>query len=308
VKFGADFWVNRTTWPQLRAAALAAEQAGFDSLWTDDHLVPVQGDPRSDKYEAWTLVSAIAAITTRPTIGVLVSSATFRNPALIAKMAVTLDHISGGRAILGLGAGYYEREHRAFGVDFGADARERLERLDEAAMLIRRLLDGEAVDHRGRFYTLEDLALAPRPIQARLPIIIGGMGRELTLRIVALYADQWNAFGTLEEITAASRRLDEHCRVVGRDPAAIERTVIRHVAVREDAAAAQDAWQAISDRHMPSPINPESLQVGGSARDVAAEFRRHEDAGFTHAIWVFRDPYDLETMARMEDVRRMMER
>jgi alkanesulfonate monooxygenase SsuD/methylene tetrahydromethanopterin reductase-like flavin-dependent oxidoreductase (luciferase family) len=307
MRFGAVFWMHKTTWPRLRDAALAAERAGFDSLWTDDHLLPVQSGIESDKFEAWTLLSAMAAVTMRSTIGVLVSSTTFRNPGLVAKMAVTLDHVSGGRAILGLGSGYYELEHRAYGLEFG-ETRERMDRLEEATMLIRRLLDGETVDHAGRFYRMEGMLIRPRPIQARLPIIIGGMGRTRLLGIAARHADMWNAFGTLEEITDAAARLDEQCEAVGRDPRAIERTIIRHVAVRDDLPRAQEAWQAISDHHMPSPINEESLQVGGSPEEVATAFRAHEAAGFTHAIWVFRDPYDFETMERLGEVRRMMAR
>jgi alkanesulfonate monooxygenase SsuD/methylene tetrahydromethanopterin reductase-like flavin-dependent oxidoreductase (luciferase family) len=307
MRFGAVFWMHSTTWPRLREAARAAERAGFDSLWTDDHLLPVQGDLGADKYEAWTLLGGIAASTSVPSIGVLVSSTTFRNPGLLAKMAVTLDHVSEGRAVLGLGSGYYEREHQAYGIDFGSSALERLERLDESAMLIRRLLDGETVTHEGRFYRFEGLSIRPRPIQEHLPIIIGGMGRNRTLAIVAERADAWNAFGTLDEVTAASVALDAHCARVGRDPAAIERTVIRHVCIRDDAATAARAWQTISDRHMPSEINPESLQVGGSPEAVAADFRRHRDAGFSQAIWVFRDPYDLETVERLGEMRRLMD-
>jgi alkanesulfonate monooxygenase SsuD/methylene tetrahydromethanopterin reductase-like flavin-dependent oxidoreductase (luciferase family) len=306
MKVGAVFWMHRTTWPRLREAVMEAERAGFDSLWTDDHLLPVQGDPASPKFEAWTLVSAMASLTTRPTIGVLVSSTTFRNPALLAKMAVTLDHVSGGRAILGLGSGYYEREHRAYGFDFGADMAERIDRLAEAATIIRRLLDGETIDHAGRFYRHESMVVAPRALQSRLPIMIGGMGRSRLLRVVAAVADMWNAFGSLDEISDASTRLDVLCAQVGRDPGTIERTVIRHVAVRDDAARAHRDWQAVSDLHMPSDINPERLQVGGSPAEVAAELRRHEEAGFGHTIWVFRDPYDIETMQRLADVRRML--
>ena len=245
----------------------------------------------------------MAAVTTRPTIGVLVSSATFRNPGLVAKMAVTLDHISGGRAILGLGSGYYELEHRAYGLEFG-DVRERMDRLEEATMLIRRLLDGETVDHDGRFYRMEGMLIRPRPVQSRLPIIIGGMGRNRLMRIVARYADMWNAFGTLEEISDAPRVWTS----IARGPAAtrIHRAHDHPPCGRQGRhGGASEAWRAISDRHMPSPINPEWLQVGGSPADVADAFRAHEAAGFTHAIWVFRDPYDLETMERLGEVRRM---
>jgi alkanesulfonate monooxygenase SsuD/methylene tetrahydromethanopterin reductase-like flavin-dependent oxidoreductase (luciferase family) len=307
MKLGAVFWMHRTTWPRLREAALKAERAGFDSLWFDDHFLPVQGDWRSPKFDGWTLISAVAALTNRPSVGLLVSSTTFRNPALMAKMAVTLDHVSAGRAVLGIGSGYYEREHRAFGIDFGSGPGERLDRMDEAAMIIRRLLDGETFDHEGRFYRLSAAIVAPRPLQERLPILIGGVGRQKTLRTVARYADMWNAYGPLAELSELALALDDRCREIGRDPGSIERTVIRQVAIRDDRAKAEQAWQAISAMHLPNEINFEELEIGGSPPDVAMELARYRETGFGHVICVFRDPYDYETMERMGEVRRVLE-
>ena len=176
MRFGAAFWINRTAWPDLRDACLAAERAGWDSLWIDDHLLADEGDPADPKLEGWATLSALAVLTDKARLGLLVAANTFRNPGLTAKLAATVDHLSDGRLVLGLGGGWFEREHDAFGIDFGAGFGERLDRLDEAVGLIRRLLDGERVTHEGRFYTMRDALCTPLPVQPRLPILIGGSG------------------------------------------------------------------------------------------------------------------------------------
>jgi alkanesulfonate monooxygenase SsuD/methylene tetrahydromethanopterin reductase-like flavin-dependent oxidoreductase (luciferase family) len=196
MRFGAAFWIQRTDWPRLRDACLAVERVGWDSLWLDDHLLSDEADWTDPKLEGWASLAAVAAFTSRVRLGLLVSSTTFRNPGLIAKLATTLDHISSGRAVLGLGGGWFEREHDAFGIDFGGSFGERLDRLDEATMLVRRLLDGDAVTHEGRFYRFNDARCEPRPIQPRLPILIGGSGPTKTLRTTARYADLWNGYGS----------------------------------------------------------------------------------------------------------------
>ena len=149
MRFGAAFWINRTDWPALRDACLAVEAAGWDSLWIDDHLLADEGDPTDAKFEGWTTLAALAVLTRRVRLGLLVAANTFRNPGLTAKLATTLDHLSDGRAVLGLGGGWFELEHDAFGIDFGSGFGDRLDRLDESARLIRRLLDGERVTHDG---------------------------------------------------------------------------------------------------------------------------------------------------------------
>ncbi len=169
MRFGAAYWVQRTGWPELRAAVLRAEAAGFDDLWIDDHLLSDEGDWHDPKLEGWTTLAAIAAVTERARLGHMVVANTLRNPGLTAKMTTTLDHVSGGRMILGLGAGWFAREHEAFGFDFGTGFGERLDRLGEAVPLIRRLLDGETVTHEGRFYRFDEAVCAPRPVQAADP-------------------------------------------------------------------------------------------------------------------------------------------
>src|SRR4249919_312050 len=188
VKIGFLLWPQTDSWPSLRDAAVRAERAGASSLWTWDHLMSIVGPWQGPILEGWSVLSGWAAVTERATLGLLVGANTFRNPGLTAKLAITLDHLSDGRAILGLGGGWFEREHEAFGLDFGAGFGERLDRLDEAVGLIRRLLDGERVTHEGPTYQMRDAVVAPRPVQTRLPILIGGSGPRKTLLTTAKYA------------------------------------------------------------------------------------------------------------------------
>jgi F420-dependent oxidoreductase-like protein len=302
MKLGAAFWLERTDWPPLRDAVLAAEAAGFDSLWFDDHLLSDEGDPADAKLEGWTVAAAVAAITRRPTIGHLVTANTFRHPAVLAKMATTLDHVSGGRAVLGIGAGWFAEEHAAFGLDFGTSMGERIDRMGESLELLRRLLDGETVTHAGRFYHLDAAICAPRPLQARLPILVGGSGPRKTLPLVARFADLWNGYGTPEEISGTTALLDARCRETGRDPSSIERSVTLNVVVRDDRARAEADWAEIVRRNRPQP-DETKLEAGGSPDEVAATLRRYADAGTRHAIWVCRPPWDLETIRRAGEVR-----
>lgn len=301
-RIGAAFWLQRTDWPSLRRAIEAAEAAGFDDLWVDDHLLSDEGDPRDPKFESFTVLAAMAALTERVRLGHLVAANTFRHPVLVAKMIATIDHLSGGRAILGLGAGWFELEHTTYGLDFGRSAGERIERLAEAVVIVRRLLAGERFDHHGRFYDLRDASLAPLPLQARLPILIGGSGPRRTLPLVAREADLWNAYGSPEAIAAAGARLVDACRVVGRDPATIEWTATLNVVVRTSAAAARRAHRSIVRRHQPQP-DEAALDLGGPPEVVAEGLRRYAAVGVRHTIWVFRSPWDPETMARLPEVR-----
>jgi F420-dependent oxidoreductase-like protein len=311
MRIGAAYWIHRTGWPALRDACLSAETAGFDSLWLDDHLLADEGDWTHDKLEGWTALAALAPLTTRPDLGLLVAANTFRNPGLTAKLATTLDQLSGGRAVLGLGGGWFEREHEAFGIDFGAGFGERLDRLDEAAGLIRRLLDGERFSHQGRFYTFHDALCEPRPIRQPLPILIGGSGRQKTLRTAARYADRWNGYGTPERIAETSAVLRERCEEVGRPFEAISRTVTLEVVIRDTEAHALDAFSEVEDVHglhgrVGSDGSPRALGVGGPP-DVVAEFLRgYQAIGIDEAFWTFRTPFDLETIRRMPEVRALL--
>ncbi|HEY5436122.1 MAG TPA: TIGR03560 family F420-dependent LLM class oxidoreductase [Candidatus Limnocylindrales bacterium] len=302
MRFGAAFWVQRTGWPELREAVLRAEAAGFDDLWIDDHLLSDEGDWQDPKLEGWTTLAAVAAVTERARVGHMVSANTLRNPGLTAKMATTIDHVSAGRAILGIGAGWFEREHEAFGFDFGSGFGERLDRLAEAVPLLRRLLDGETVTHDGRFYSFHDAVCAPHPVQAHLPILIGGSGPKKTLPLVARYADLWNAYGTPDEVAAADAILRGACEAAGRNEREIERTVNLNVVIRSSRAEAEAAWARWLAAHLPQDDERE-LSAGGSLEETAAALARYRDAGFAHPILIFRTPFDFETMDRLPELR-----
>jgi len=308
MRFGAAFWIQMTDWPALREACLAAEAAGFDALWIDDHLVSDEGDWRTGKLEGWSVLAALASVTTSPTLGLLVGANTFRNPGLTAKLATTLDHLSNGRAILGIGGGWFEREHDAFGLDLGASVGERLDRLDEAVSLIRRLLDGERVTHAGRFYAMTDAVCEPRPIQARLPIMIGGAGPTKTLRTTARYADMWNGYGLPDRIGEVSAVLRERCVEEARPFEAIERTVVLDVVVRDNASEARSGYEEVASLHhlagrIGSDGRRRDLSAGGPPAVVAELVRDYEALGVGQIIWIFRYPFDLETMRRLGEVR-----
>jgi F420-dependent oxidoreductase-like protein len=308
MRFGAAFWIQRTTWPDLLDACLAAEGAGWDSLWVDDHLLADEGDPSDPKLEGWATISALAAVTQRVRLGLLVGANTFRGPGLTAKLATTVDHLSGGRFVLGLGGGWFEPEHDAFGLDFGSGFGERLDRLDESVGLIRRLLDGERVSHDGRFYAMRDAVCAPRPIQGRLPILIGGSGRSKTLRTTARHADLWNGFGAPERIGQVSDVLRDRCAEIGRPFDEIERTVTVHAVVRDTERAATDAWAEIARHHgivgrVAADGTERGLTTGGSPAGVARYLTGYRAAGISEVIVVFRAPFDDETIERIGELR-----
>ena len=304
-RFGAAFWIHRMGRPELGEAVLRAEAAGFDDLWIDDHLLSDEGDWADPKLEGWTTLAAVAAVTHRARLGLMVSANTLRNPGLTAKMATTIDHVSGGRAILGVGAGWFAREHEAFGFDFGSGFGERLDRLAEAVPLVRRLLDGETVTHHGRFYAFRDAVCAPHPVQAHLPILVGGSGPKKTLPLVARHADLWNAYGTPDEVATADAILRRACEAAGRDERGIERTVNLNVVIRSDRAEAERGWAGWLAGHLPQE-DERDLSAGGSVEEVAAALARYRDAGFAHPIMIFRTPFDVETMDRLTELRAVL--
>ncbi|MDP9265916.1 MAG: TIGR03560 family F420-dependent LLM class oxidoreductase [Chloroflexota bacterium] len=248
--FGANLPAQHTSWEALRDAGTFADEAGFDSIWTWDHFVPLSGDTSGAMFEAWMLLAAWGALTRRAKLGTLVTGNTYRHPAVLANMVATLDHVTNGRAILGLGAAWHEAEHAMYGIPFFTPG-TRLARMDEAAALIRGLLDDARVSFAGKHYTLRDALREPKPVQRRLPILIGGGGERKTLRTVARYADYWHGHGPPEVIAHKLAVLRAHCADVGRDPTEITplTTVSPQVVLRDSVREVEEWWREVAKVH-----------------------------------------------------------
>ena len=307
VKFGLQIWSQQTDWPSFRNAALAAEQNGWDSVWTWDHLLAIFGPWEQPIFEGWSVLSALGPITTRVRLGLMVGANTFRNPGITAKLATTLDHVSSGRAVVGIGAAWFEREHDAFGIDFGSSPGVRIGWLDEAVMLMRRLFDGERIDHDGPRYRMHDAVCEPRPVQAHLPILIGGSGRQKTLRVVAERADAWNTSGSYDDVLDALRTLEQHCADIGRDPSTLEKTVSFHIVLRDDAAAAETRTRELLGANGVD-VGDFGGYVAGTPSEVADVLRPYRDLGFETFIVRMPAPYDDETIERMPQVAELLAR
>ena len=301
VRIGFLLWPQTDRWALLRDAAVRAEQSGAASLWTWDHLNAIVGPWQGPILEGWSVLAGWSQVTSRATLGLMVAANTFRNPGLTAKLATTLDHLSEGRSILGIGGAWFEREHEAFGIDFGSGFGERLDRLDESVMLLRRLLDGDTVTHDGRFYRLKDALVEPRPVQARLPIMIGGSGPKKTLRTLAKYGDQWNTSGTLDELRERDAILRRHCDDVGRDERAIERTTSIDLVIRKDRATGLDAYRATLAANG-QEYDPAYPHFVGRPDEIAAGLRPFAELGFRHFLVDLPAPYDPETLDRIGEV------
>lgn len=300
MRFGAAIAVNRVDWPHVRDACVAAEEAGWDSIWIEDHLLCDEGDWRHPKFEGWTTLAAVASSTSRVRLGLLVAANGLRNPGLTAKIATTLDHISEGRLVLGLGAGWMEREFSAFGITFEKRVGDRIERLAEATVLLRRLLDGEVVTHRGRFYEFDEAVCEPRPRQSRIPILIGGSGRKKTLRVVAELADMWNTSGDARSAEVSVAALRGHCREIGRDPSEIEMSIYQVAVIRDHPADALAVYASQRDTH---GIPNARLDAWGPPRAIADALQPLVRLGFAESVFIFRSPIDLETIRRLGEVR-----
>ncbi|HKZ91568.1 MAG TPA: LLM class flavin-dependent oxidoreductase [Candidatus Limnocylindrales bacterium] len=298
LKLGADCWNSYTDWPAWLAAMQRAERLGYDSLWAPDHIYPPNGDPYGPCLEPYMAIAPVAAMTSRPSIGLMVGANTYRNPALVAKMVTTLDHISGGRAILAIGSAWNEIEHTGFGFDFGDSPGERLRWLREALPVIRGMLDGKRPSAAGGHYHMQDAVNEPLPLQAHLPILIGGSGRRVTLRLVAEHADICNIGGRPAEVREKDAVLVGHCEVVGRDEREIERSIDVGVPTIRDSRAEAEAFNvSIFEGH--GGAAPWANQPVGTAEDVFERLAEYVALGYHHLVFYFPKPFDEETMTRL---------
>jgi F420-dependent oxidoreductase-like protein len=226
VRVGLKLSNQNTNPAELRAIWQVADQSGFDHVWNFDHFAAIMTDPEIDVLEGWTMLGAMAEATSRVRIGCMVTGNTYRHPAVLAKMAVTIDHFSNGRLELGIGAAWAENEHAMLGIEFGTAGR-RVEWLDEACQVMKLLFTQERSTFEGTRYALHDAIANPKPVQKpHPPFWIGGRGERKTLRVIARHADVWNApGGEPDEVARLAGVLDRHCADIGRDPAEIRRSV-----------------------------------------------------------------------------------
>jgi alkanesulfonate monooxygenase SsuD/methylene tetrahydromethanopterin reductase-like flavin-dependent oxidoreductase (luciferase family) len=297
VKFGALCWNQYTSWSDLREAGIRADRLGFDSLWTWDHLYPIVGDHEGPIFEGYLTLAAWAEATERATVGLMVGANPFRNPALVAKMVTTLDHISNGRAVLGIGAAWFETEHLGLGIEFGGSPGERLRWLDEALPILRGMLDGRRPSGGPR-YPVQEALNEPAPIQAHLPILIGGGGERKTLRMVARYADANNLGGGFENVKRKDEILRRHCEEVGRDESEIERTSgVGTCIIRDDPTEAERVAQETFASH--GGAETWRNQLFGTPEQVVEKLRPYLGIGYRHLIVGFPAPFDAESMERL---------
>ncbi len=301
LKTGILLWSQAATWPEMLDAARRVDRLGYDHLWTWDHLYAIFGDPYQPIVEGWTSLAAWAMVTEHTRLGLLVGANTFRNPGLVAKTAETLDHISEGRAILGIGGAWMEAEHTAHGIDFGTGFGQRLDWLDESVAAMRALLDGEHVTSApGGRYQFDDLRHNPLPVQPHMPIMIGGSGEKKTLRTVARYADMWNAMGTPAFMAHKVEVLRGHCDAVGRDIAEIEFTLGVKLTIRDSKAEAVRVREAAMahNRTPKEDTADDDTFWEGSPEEIADMLRPYVELGFTTILSEQPAPYDVETLER----------
>jgi alkanesulfonate monooxygenase SsuD/methylene tetrahydromethanopterin reductase-like flavin-dependent oxidoreductase (luciferase family) len=275
---------RRVTWAELRDMALAAEAHGFDSVWVGDHLLYRTPEGVKGPWEAWSTLAALAAVTERVQLGPLVASTSFHNPAMLAKMAATVDEIAGGRLVLGLGAGWNEDEYEAFGFPFD----HRVDRFAEAFTIIRTLLRDGSIDFEGTYYAVRDCELAPPPRPGGPPLMVGSSGPRM-MRLTLPYVELWNVwhvwFGnTPEGFAGMKTTIDAACRDAGRDPAEVDRTAAVY-------------WQFPSGegRIAGSPHRPTAAPLSGGSHDLAMALADYARAGADHVQLVL-DPITIESI------------
>jgi F420-dependent oxidoreductase-like protein len=271
LRFGVQTAPQHATWAEIADVWQEADGLGLDSAFVFDHFMPISGDTAGPCFEGWTLLAALAARTRRLRVGALVTGNTYRFPAVLAKMAATIDHVSGGRLILGMGAGWFEREHQAYGIPFHT-AGGRARRLVEAVEVVKKLFTEERATYAGKYYQLKDAPFAPRAVQRpHPPILIGGMGPKVVQPLAARHAQIWHFFASNpERARSICTGFDEICRSVGRDPAAVEKAT----SLRAPEAAGMDA------------------------KALQAHVRTLADAGVRHLILGLSAPYDRALLRR----------
>ncbi|MFN2557757.1 MAG: TIGR03560 family F420-dependent LLM class oxidoreductase [Nitriliruptorales bacterium] len=260
-------------WSSALELARHAEETGWDGVWFADHFMPNTEDPGGDILECWATIAALAVAVPRVRLGTLVCGNTYRHPAVLANQAAAVDVISGGRFTLGLGAGWQRNEHERYGIRL-PPTRERLERLDEACRVVRALTSQERADFSGRYYSLTGAPLEPKPLQDPLPLLVGGGGEKITLRIAARHADAWNTWGNPKVMRHKIEVLEGHCEELGRDPATIHRSANAFVFFRTE--------QKLHDEGRPKTLDDRSVM--GASDELTETLNAYREAGVDEFI------------------------
>jgi alkanesulfonate monooxygenase SsuD/methylene tetrahydromethanopterin reductase-like flavin-dependent oxidoreductase (luciferase family) len=291
-------------WSEVARVGRLADDLGYDILLAADHLYASGGDPFEPFYEGWLTLAGWAATTRRAQLGLLVGAAPLRPPALVAKLVATLDHQSGGRAVLGLGSGWHEGEFDDHGIRLGPP-RERLERLDEALGIVGRLLAGEAVDHDSTHYRMRGVRTSPLPLRQPVPAIVGAEGERIGLRIVARRADLWHWWAPMGSTEAFRAKLDvlgRHCQEIGRDQRAISAWPGAKVVIRDDPAEAERVFTAAAVAHTWEGEVLGYVRAStwlGRPAEIVEALARYREAGAAGFIAQAVGPYDDETITRL---------
>jgi len=295
VRLGVLAWPQYTDWAALLSVGRRVDDRDYDAWWAGDHPYPIRGDVHGPSFEGYLTLAGWAGVTTRVTLGHMVTANPLRNPAMLAKIVTTLDHMSNGRAILGIGGGWNTAEFESFGVEAGRSMGQRLEWLDEAVELARGMFDGTEVSARGPHYANRAVRNLPSPVQRRLPILIGGKGKRRTLRTVARHADMWATFGELDEVRDAAATLRSWCDEVGRDPSDIRWVFSAEASVlRNTESEAKRVAQQIG-RHNGGWEGPGQTWTPDR---LAEKLAPYVELGFQEIYLDMPAPYDDETLVR----------
>jgi F420-dependent oxidoreductase-like protein len=294
LKWGLQSSPQHVSYPELLQLWQHADALGYDSAWLFDHFMPINGDPTGPCFEGWTLLSALAAVTRQIHVGCLVTSIIYRHPAVLAKMGATLDVLSNGRLEMGLGAGWFEGETRAYGMPFPPTG-ERLARLDEGAQIIRALWTQEESNFTGRYYTLTRARCNPQPIQQPTPPIwIGGQGEKVTLRIVAQRADGWDMdMAPLDTYRRKLEILADHCQRLGRDPATVRKMIHFGAILHEDEQTVHQRAESLAQRWQTTLDDLKGRVLIGTPRQAAEQLIPYVELGVEHFVLSLAAPYDL---------------
>lgn len=302
IRFGVQTWSQGTTIDELVTTWRLIDQLKFDTAWVSDHLMPVRAKPGTGCFEAWVLLSALSRETKHVHLGVLVSGNTYRHPAVLAKMAATVDHLSGGRLILGLGAAWFGLEHYAYGIPFFTTA-ERIRRLDEAAEIIKSLWQKQRTTFQGNYYRLQNAFCEPKPLQKPgPPLLIGASGEKLALRVVARRADIWNSTGSERLFARKIEILRHHCADVGRNFDDIEISWTGFAAVTSSKSE-EAVW--LKNLSVLTGQTPEEIKESsfiGSAIDVELAIRRFVELGVNHFIIAVVSPFDRDILVQFSKI------